>query len=130
MVQNYYYMLVYKFGGATTRTARGLERMCDLIQTAHADELRKLKRKKSSGGITPGVVVVISAIGHSTRRLRSIAEDAEAGRSLFAGGTLERLIEAPDPDIAVSLFDGQSLGEADLDALMRRLRRFHGMRQG
>ncbi len=86
-------MLVYKFGGATTRTARGLERMCDLIKTAHADELRKLKRKKSSGGITPGVVVVISAIGHSTRRLRSIAEDAEAGRSLFAGGTLERLIE-------------------------------------
>ena len=43
-------------------------------------------------------------------------------------GILERLIEAPDPDIAVSLFDGQSLGEADLDDLMRRLRRFHGLR--
>jgi hypothetical protein len=42
-------MLVYKFGGATTRTVRGLDRMADLIETAHADELRKLKRKRSSG---------------------------------------------------------------------------------
>ena len=45
-------------------------------------------------------------------------------------GILERLIEAPDPDIAVSLFDGQSLGAPDLDELMARLRRFHGLRQG
>ncbi len=86
-------MLVYKFGGATTRTVRGLDRMCDLIQIAHADELRKLKRKRTAGGLAPGVVVVISAIGHTTRRLRSIAEDAEAGKSLFAGNTLERIIE-------------------------------------
>ena len=86
-------MLVYKFGGATTRTVRGLERMRELIEKAHAEELRKLKRKRTSGGITPGVVVIVSAIGHTTRRLRSIAEDAEAGKSLFAGGTLERIIE-------------------------------------
>ena len=86
-------MLVYKFGGATTRTVRGLDRMCELIRIAHADELRKLKRKRTPGGVLPGVVVVISAIGHTTRRLRSIAEDAEAGRGLFAGGTLERIIE-------------------------------------
>jgi antitoxin CptB len=45
-------------------------------------------------------------------------------------GILERLIEAPDPDIAVSLLDGQSLGEPELDELMRRLRRFHGLQQG
>lgn len=86
-------MLVYKFGGATTRTVRGLDRMADLIETAHADELRKLKRKRSSGGIAPGVVVIVSAIGHTTRRLRSIAEDAEAGKSLFAVHTLERIVE-------------------------------------
>ncbi len=86
-------MLVYKFGGATTRTVRGLDRMCELIRSAHVDELRKLKRKRTSGGVVPGVVVVISAIGHTTRRLRSIAEDAEAGKSLFAGNTLERIIE-------------------------------------
>ena len=41
--------------------------------------------------------------------------------------TLEHLIEVPDPDIAASLFDGLSLGEPALDALMVRLRRFHGV---
>jgi aspartate kinase len=86
-------MLVYKFGGATTRTVRGLERMRELVVRAHSEELRKLKRKRTAGGIIPGVVVVISAIGHTTRRLRDIAEDAESGKSLFAGGTLERIIE-------------------------------------
>jgi aspartate kinase len=86
-------MLVYKFGGATTRTVRGLERMCELVAKAHTEELRKLKRKRTAGGVTPGVVIIVSAIGHTTRRLRSIAEDAEAGKSLFAGETLQRLIE-------------------------------------
>ena len=43
---------------------------------------------------------------------------------------LERLIETPDPDIAVSLFDGGSLGEPELDALMQRLRHFHGIAAG
>lgn len=45
-------------------------------------------------------------------------------------GVLERLIEIPDPDIAVSLFEGNSLGEPALDALMQRLRCFHGIVQG
>jgi antitoxin CptB len=45
-------------------------------------------------------------------------------------GVLERLIEAPDPDIAASLFDGVALGHPDLDELMQRLRRFHGLAQG
>jgi antitoxin CptB len=40
---------------------------------------------------------------------------------------LERLIETPDPVIAESLFDGNSLGEAELDGLMHRLRQFHGV---
>jgi len=86
-------MIVYKFGGATTRTGRGLGAMRELVGKAHTEELRKLKRKRSPGGLMPGLVVVISAIGHTTRRLRSIAEDAESGKSLFAGGTLERIIE-------------------------------------
>ena len=43
---------------------------------------------------------------------------------------MERLIETPDPDIAASLFDGISLGDSDLDALMQRLRRFHGVVPG
>lgn len=40
---------------------------------------------------------------------------------------MERLIDTPDPDIAVALFEGNSLGEPVLDALMVRLRRFHGV---
>lgn len=43
---------------------------------------------------------------------------------------MERLIDTPDPDIARSLFDGDSLGEPALDHLMQRLRHFHGMTQG
>ncbi|MBS1904810.1 MAG: hypothetical protein JSS75_13975 [Bacteroidetes bacterium] len=78
-------MIVHKFGGATTRSVRGLERMVQIVRKT-ADEQ---SRKRTSGGL----VVVVSAIGHTTRRLRSIAEDAESGKSLFAGGTLERIIE-------------------------------------
>ncbi|MEP7235021.1 MAG: hypothetical protein ABI778_06975, partial [Ignavibacteriota bacterium] len=63
------------------------------IEKAHVDELGKLKRKRTAGGTTPGVVIIVSAIGHTTRRLRSIAEDAEAGKSIFSGVTLERIIE-------------------------------------
>ncbi|HEV3242749.1 MAG TPA: succinate dehydrogenase assembly factor 2 [Methyloceanibacter sp.] len=45
-------------------------------------------------------------------------------------GVLERLIEVPDPEIAESLFEGNSLEEPALDTLMRRLRCFHGIVQG
>jgi antitoxin CptB len=44
-------------------------------------------------------------------------------------GVFERLIDTPDPDIELSLFEGQSLGETDLDELIGRLRRFHGLEQ-
>jgi antitoxin CptB len=40
--------------------------------------------------------------------------------------TLERLIDAPDPEIAASFYEGQTLGDAGLDAMIERLRRFHG----
>jgi antitoxin CptB len=40
---------------------------------------------------------------------------------------LERLIDTPDPEIEQSFFRGQSLGAPDLDELMARLRRFHGL---
>jgi antitoxin CptB len=39
--------------------------------------------------------------------------------------TLERLIDASDPDIAASFYEGQAFGDATLDALIERLRRFH-----
>ena len=78
-------MIVYKFGGATTRSVRGLERMAEIVRQTYAEQTRRRSRQ--------GLVVVVSAIGHTTRRLRSIAEDAEAGKALIAGETLERIIE-------------------------------------
>jgi antitoxin CptB len=40
---------------------------------------------------------------------------------------LERLIEMPDPQIELSVYEGYSLGERDLDSLIERVRRFHGL---
>ena len=42
---------------------------------------------------------------------------------------LERLIDTADPQIELCLYEGYSLGERDLDTLMERLRRFHGLPQ-
>lgn len=39
----------------------------------------------------------------------------------------ERLIEVPDPAIESCVLEGYSLGEPDLDELIERLRRFHGV---
>jgi antitoxin CptB len=41
----------------------------------------------------------------------------------------ERLIEAPDPAIESCVLEGHSLGEPELDELIERLRRFHGLSQ-
>ena len=41
----------------------------------------------------------------------------------------ERLIDIPDPDIENSVLEGHSLGDPDLDELMRQVRRFHGLNQ-
>jgi hypothetical protein len=41
----------------------------------------------------------------------------------------ERLIEAPDPAIESCVLEGYSLGEPDLNELIERLRRFHGLSQ-
>jgi len=40
---------------------------------------------------------------------------------------LERLIEMPDPQIELSVYEGYSLGERDLDTLVARMRDFHGL---
>lgn len=39
----------------------------------------------------------------------------------------ERLIDTPDPEIESAVLDLHSLGAADLDELVYRLRRFHGL---
>ncbi len=61
--------------------------------------------------------------------LGRFAETALDGMNAAEIGVFERLIDTPDPDIEMSLFGGQSLGEVDLDELIGRLRRFHGLEQ-
>jgi antitoxin CptB len=61
--------------------------------------------------------------------LGRFAETALDAMNAAEIGVFERLIDTPDPDIEMSLFGGQSLGEADLDELIGRLRRFHGLEQ-
>jgi antitoxin CptB len=61
--------------------------------------------------------------------LGRFAEAALDGMNAAEIGVFERLIDTPDSDIEMSLFGGQSLGETDLDELIARLRRFHGLEQ-
>ena len=61
--------------------------------------------------------------------LGPFAEAVLDGMNAAEIGVFERLIDTPDPDIEMSLFGGKSLGEADLDELIGRLRRFHGLEQ-
>ena len=61
--------------------------------------------------------------------LGRFAEAVLDGMNAAEIGVFERLIDTPDPDIEMSLFGGKSLGEADLDELIGRLRRFHGLEQ-
>lgn len=39
---------------------------------------------------------------------------------------LERLIEMQDPEIELSVYEGYSLGDQDLDTLIGVIREFHG----
>ncbi len=104
-------MTVYKFGGATTRSIRGLKQLAEIV--AHTYHENKKRRSKNIG-----LVIVVSAIGHTTRRLRSIAEDAESGRSLFAGETLQRIFER-HRQLAESL----DLSEASYSSVMANIGR-------
>ena len=39
---------------------------------------------------------------------------------------LERLIDLPDPQIALAVYEGDTLGARDLDAMVVHIRRLHG----
>jgi succinate dehydrogenase flavin-adding protein (antitoxin of CptAB toxin-antitoxin module) len=59
--------------------------------------------------------------------LGRFAEQAVDSMNADDISVLERLIETPDPQIELCLYEGYSLGERDLDALIDRVRRFHGL---
>jgi len=53
-------MYVYKFGGATTRSVRGLESLVSIIAGTHESESKKLRRSHTRG--LPGHVGVFLAL--------------------------------------------------------------------
>jgi antitoxin CptB len=59
--------------------------------------------------------------------LGRFAEQTLDGMNAVDIALFERLIETPDPAIESCLLEGYSLGEPDLDELIDRLRRFHGL---
>lgn len=85
-------MVVYKFGGATTRTARGLETLVGLVRDAHVAEIEHARRRKKRQDQAHGVVVVVSAIGHTTRQLQRSAELARDGALAQALEHLDRTL--------------------------------------
>jgi antitoxin CptB len=88
-----------------------------------SDDLAMRRRRALYRATHRGSKELDFLLGRFTEQAIETMSDADIG-------VLERLIEIPDPDIALSLFEGNSLGEPALDALMRRLRCFHGIMQG
>jgi aspartate kinase len=101
-------VIVYKFGGALARSKRGLEALARLVGEAYARELTRARRSTSQkrGKRTPagsalanagkvgmhGLVVVVSAIGHTTRQLTRAADLAEEGKLHEAESALDRIV--------------------------------------
>ena len=59
--------------------------------------------------------------------LGRFAEQAVDGMNAAEIAVFERLIDVPDPAIETCVLEGHSLGEHDLDELIDRVRRFHGL---
>ena len=62
--------------------------------------------------------------------LGRFAEQALDGMNSAEIAVFECLIDKPDPAIEGCVLEGHSLGERDLDELIDRLRRFHGLTTG
>ena len=85
-------LLVYKFGGALARSKRGLEALVQILDEGYKLEATRSSRSKKSSNVTHGIVLVTSAIGHTTRHLARAAELAEEGRLREAEEALEKSI--------------------------------------
>jgi aspartate kinase len=84
-------VVVYKFGGATTKTARGLETLVGLVRDAHVAEIESARRRRKRDA-SHGVVVVVSAIGLTTRQLLKAADLAKDGDLTQAHEHLTRTV--------------------------------------
>jgi Flavinator of succinate dehydrogenase len=65
-------------------------------------------------------------LAHISAHVR-FAEQAVGGMNAAEIAVFERLIDVPDPAIETCVLEGTSLGEHDLDELIDRVRRFHGL---
>lgn len=88
----YFPLLVYKFGGALARSKRGLEALVKILNEAYKLEATRARRIKKTSSATHGIVLVTSAIGHTTRHLALAAELAEDGWLPEAEESLNRTI--------------------------------------
>ncbi len=82
-------MIVYKFGGALARSKRGLEALVRILDEAQKREAIRARRAATGQS---GIVLVASAIGHTTRYLARAAELAEEGRLKEAEDVLSRTV--------------------------------------
>src|SRR5436305_6302044 len=82
-------MVVHKFGGALARSRKGLEALVRIVRDVSKREAARARR---SGSNDHGLVLVASAIGHTTRHLQRAAELAQDGRLREAEEALDRIV--------------------------------------
>jgi aspartate kinase len=85
-------MVVHKFGGALAKSRRGLEALVRIVREVSKREATRARR---SGG-EHGLVLVASAIGHTTRHLARAADLAQDGKLREAEDSLDRIIVQHD----------------------------------
>jgi aspartate kinase len=81
-------MVVHKFGGALARSRKGLEALVRIVREVSKREATRTRR---SGG-DHGLVLVASAIGHTTRHLARAAELAQDSHLREAEEAIDRII--------------------------------------
>jgi aspartate kinase len=100
-------VIVYKFGGALARTRRGIEALARITHEAYTAEVRRGRRKRQSAE-QDGLVVVVSAIGHTTRHLARAAELAEEGKLIDAEALVDKVVSQHEQLATSLLLDDMS----------------------
>jgi aspartate kinase len=93
-------MIVYKFGGALGKSRRGLEALIRLVRETYRVEFARQRRherarisqRETKSPPLDGLLLVVSAIGHTTRQLARAAELAELSHLKQAEDALDRTV--------------------------------------
>jgi len=92
-------MVVHKFGGALARSRKGLEALVRIVREVSKREAARARRSERMIGHSRGdhgLVLVASAIGHTTRHLARAADLAQDGKLREAEESLDRIIVQHD----------------------------------